>query len=580
MFWRNAVRPELPISSGPDLVAFDQRWIDATRAIEQLSQVHTLDGIVKTLRTLARRVVGADGITVVLREGAFCHYVAEDAKAPLWEGKRFEADSCVSGWAMAHRETVSIADVYEDIRVPQDAYRKTFVRSMLMVPIGADRPVAAIGAYWSEARKVSVNEIALLETLARAASTSLENGRLVASLEELNRNLEQRVLDRTAELERAQDALRQTQKMEVIGQLTGNVAHDFNNLLSPIMSSLDLVLGGRASPSAIARSAAVAMDAAENAKILVQRLLAFARRQPLIPTAVDPASMLDAMRSLLNSAMGPRASIELLVEPGLPTIRADRNQLEMAILNLAVNARDAMPDGGRITISARHGQEPLPAQLASGSYVCLSVRDTGDGMDAKTLASATEPFFTTKAAGHGTGLGLSMVDGLTNQLGGVLEIDSQPGLGTEVRLWLPVARTAELDVVKPGTVAEAAGLNQGRILLVDDDALVRLGTSDMLSDLGYEVVEAEDARVGLDLIEHGFQPDIVVTDHIMPGITGAELALRLRAEHPEIAILIISGYQGIDLIAPDIVRLSKPFRQAHLDASIAAARQQAKKHLH
>jgi signal transduction histidine kinase len=573
------VGSDLSVSSRPEPLALDQRWIDATHAIERLSQLRTLDEVVIALRTSARRVVGADGIAVILREGALCHYIAEDAQAPLWRGQRFDADSCVSGWAMTHRETVAIPDVYLDARVPQNAYRQTFVRSMLMVPIGREDPVAAIGAYWSEAGQPSANEIALLEVLARAASTALENGRLLASLEEWSLELEQRVVDRTAELERTQASIRQTQKMEVIGQLTGNVAHDFNNLLSPIMSSLDLVLGGRASPTVVARSAAVAMDAAENAKTLVQRLLAFARRQPLIPTAVEPDALLEAMRSLLKSAIGPRGTVELRVEPGLPAIRADRNQLEMALLNLAVNARDAMPDGGRLTLSAESARAPLPPQLGPGSYVCLAVRDTGCGMDAKTVSAATEPFFTTKTVGHGTGLGLSMVDGLTSQLGGALQIESQLGKGTEVRLWLPIAGKAEAGVAQPEPATETTS-NQGKILLVDDDALVRLGTSDMLSDLGYEVTEAEDAREGLDLIDRGFHPDVVVTDHIMPGITGAEFALRLRSEHPEIAILIISGYQGIDLIAPDIVRLSKPFRQAHLDASIAAAREQAGKALH
>jgi signal transduction histidine kinase/CheY-like chemotaxis protein len=467
-----------------------------------------------------------------------------------------------------------IPDVFADPRVPTEAYRATFVRSMLMVPIGEKEPVAAVGAYWSETGQPSATEIALLESLGRAASTALENGRLLQSLERLNAELEQRVIDRTSELERAQEILRQTQKMEVIGQLTGNVAHDFNNLLSPIMSSLDLVLAGRATPTSLHRSATVAMEAAENAKTLVQRLLAFARRQPLQTTVVDLSVLVDGIRSLLSSTVGARVAIDLQLARDLPAIRTDKQQLEMAILNLAVNARDAMPSGGRLSISVSRAEGPLPDKLTAGTYLRLAIRDDGHGMDARTRLSATEPFFTTKSAGNGTGLGLSMVDGLVNQLGGGLEIDSHPGAGTEVRLFLPIAKSAAAPVEETDPSTEQVN-GRGTLLLVDDDALVRMGTSDMLDDLGYAVTEAEDAQEALNLIDQGLKPDIVVTDHIMPGMTGAELALRLRSDHPNIAIMIISGYQGIDLIAPDIVRLSKPFRQVHLDASITAARAQA-----
>lgn len=556
------------------------RWAAAAQAIEQLAMARTLDQVVEQLRASARQVVGADGIAVVLREDGYCHYVAEDAKAPLWAGQRFPADHCVSGWAMMHRQSVAIPDVFDDPRVPKEAYRVTFVRSMLMVPIGKPEPVAAIGAYWSDIGQATENEIALLETLARAASTALENGRLFGALERLNGELEKRIAERTEQLERTQETLRQTQQMEVIGQLTGNVAHDFNNLLSPIMSSLDLVLLGRSSPEAIARSATAAMEAAEIAKTLVQRLLAFARRQPLLATAVDLEALVDAMRTLLTTTLGPQIELNCDIAPGLSSVRADKHQLEMAILNLAVNARDAMKTGGRLDILVEQASLPLPERLASGDYVRLTVKDNGSGMDAKTLRSATKPFFTTKEVGHGTGLGLSMVDGLTNQLGGGLEISSQLGVGTEVRLFLPVAKAAITSVEDETAPSGDEGKREGDLLLVDDEPLVRMGTNNMLTDLGYHVTEAPDAQKALELIDDGFHPDIVITDHVMPGMTGAEFALRLRADHPDIAIMIISGYQGIDLIAPDIVRLSKPFRMAHLEASLAAAKDQVKDSLH
>ena len=572
---------QLAEPQAPDTTSNVSRWARAALAIELLAEARSLDEVVSLLRAWSRRVVGADGIAVVLRDGSECHYIAEDSKEPLWAGQRFPAETCVSGWAMQHNRTAAIPDVFADSRVPKDAYRATFVRSMLMVPIGATHPIAAVGAYWSETGQPSATEIALLESLGRAASTALENGRLLGSLEKLNAELEERVAARTAELERAQEILRQTQKMEMIGQLTGNVAHDFNNLLAPIMASLDRILSGRAAPEAIARSASVAMDAAEAAKTLVQRLLAFARRQPLVPTAVDAGHLVGGMRSLLLSTIGSRIALDIDIAPGLPPIRTDKHQLEMAILNLAVNARDAMDAGGTLTIAVGTPTSPLPGKLSQGDYLQLTVRDTGCGMDRKTLLAATEPFFTTKAAGQGTGLGLSMVDGLANQLGGGLEIDSERGVGTEIRLWLPVMRTAPVAV--SGDLQEVsltASGDEGELLLVDDDARVRHGTSDMLNDLGFRVTEAEDARQALDLIEEGYHPSVVVTDHIMPGMTGAELALRLRSDHPDIAVMIISGYQGADLIAPDVVRLSKPFRMAHLDASITAARAQTSNKLH
>jgi signal transduction histidine kinase len=550
------------------------RWSRLAEAVEQLAAARSLDSVIDILRNTARRIVSADGIAIVLRDGDLCHYIAEDAQAPLWAGQKFPVETCVSGFAMMHNETVAIPDIYIDPRVPYDAYAGTFVRSMVMVPIGRPEPVAAVGAYWSETGQPSGHEIALLEALSRAAATALENGRLVAALEELNGALEKRVAERTTELEKAQEILRQSQKMEVIGQLTGNVAHDFNNLLSPIMASLDLVLSRGVSAAVVLRSAAVAMDAAESAKTLVQRLLAFARRQPLVPSAVDLRDLANGMTNLLYSTLGPRITLAIDMPPDTPLAKADRHQLEMAILNLAVNSRDAMPDGGSLTLSTHIPQGgERPDNLPVGDFVCLSVRDTGIGMDAATARKAIEPFFSTKSAGHGTGLGLSMVEGLANQLGGALEILSKPGVGTQILLWLPVARKPK---ISPGS-ADIDGvpqLNEGTILVIDDEPMVLKGTAEMLTALGYDVVQAETAWAGLDLMEKGLNPLVVVTDHVMPGMTGAELALRLRVEHPETAVLIISGYQGIDLIAPDVVRLSKPFRQIHLAASIAAAREQ------
>jgi len=551
-----------------------ERWSLLADAIEQLGSARSLDRVLEILRASARRIADADGIAVIVQDRGQCHYVAEDAKAPLWCGQRFPIDSCISGIAMRDRVPVVIPDVLADPRVPHAAYEPTFVRSMAMFPIGSPDPVAAVGAYWSERGDPDPGAVALLHTLSRSASTALENGRLVSSLEELNSALERRVSERTSELERTQEIARQAQKMEMIGQLTGNVAHDFNNLLTPIMGSLDLVLGRRVITEGVLRSATVAMDAAERAKLLVERLLAFARRQPLTPQPVDLQNMVAGMRDLLTSSLGPRITLKLDIAPGLPAAHADRHQLEMALLNLAVNARDAMPDGGDLTLSARPGSwlNP-PRNLPHGDFLCISMSDNGVGMDEATLSKAIEPFFSTKGAGHGTGLGLSMVHGLAGQLGGVLHIQSAAGEGTTVQLWLPVAKaTASAEAAVDCRFAVEQ--SEGTILVIDDEEAVRSSTSEMLAALGYAVVQAASAREALALLEDGLDPYIVVTDHIMPGMTGAEFALRLRAERPGTAVMIISGYQGVDLIAPDVVRLSKPFRQIHLSASIAAAREQ------
>ena len=558
--------------------ALTARWTRAAEAIELLAGTRSLPDVCELLRSSARRIVGADGIAIILRDGEMCRYVAEDAMEPLWAGRSFPAAACVSGWAMQRGETVAIPDVLADSRVPQDAYRTTFVRSMLMAPIGRPRAIAAVGAYWSEEGWPTSNQIALLEALARAASTALENVQLVQSLESLNGELEQRVEERTAELERSQERLRQAQKMEVIGQLTGHLAHDFNNLLSPIMAGLDLVLAGRAPAPAIERSVSIAMQAAESAQALVQRLLVFARRQPLLPTTVHLAELLQEMDGLLRSTAGPCIDFVASAQDDLPAVHADRNQLELAILNLVVNARDAMPSGGRLTVAARLAQG-LDAGIAGAEEVVrLTVADTGVGMSEDTLASAVEPFFTTKPVGHGTGLGLSMVHGFVTQLGGRLEISSQPGHGARITLCLPAQRSARDKAAAPEQAESAVIASRGRIMLVDDDVLVRSGTREMALDLGYELVELDDADKALAMIKEGLRPDIVITDHVMPGMTGAEFALRLRADYPDIAVVIISGYEGVDLIAPDIVRLSKPFRQKHLQVSIDAARAQ-KAHL-
>jgi PAS domain S-box-containing protein len=378
------------------------------------------------------------------------------------------------------------------------------------------------------------------------------------------------VRQREVELQAAQEALRQSQKMEAMGQLTGGVAHDFNNLLTPIIGSLDRLLTRGVGSEREQKLMAGALEAAERAKVLVQRLLAFARRQPLQPQAIDLRDLVGGMADLVVSTTGPKINVQVDLPPDLPPALADANQLEMALLNLAVNARDAMPDGGRLTISAerlsvRTGRR---TKLRPGHYVRLSVQDTGTGMDEATLARAVEPFFSTKGIGKGTGLGLSMVHGLASQLGGGLTIDSSPGRGTIVELWLPMSSLPVEEDHQPSPAAVARPA-LGTALLVDDEDLVRMSTADMLMDLGYEVVEAQSGEEALRLVDEGLRPGVVVTDHLMPGISGVDLLHELRSRRPDLPVLIVSGYAEVDGIAPGLPRLTKPFRSAELVARLA-----------
>ncbi len=373
------------------------------------------------------------------------------------------------------------------------------------------------------------------------------------------------------QLAAAQEQLRQSQKMEAMGQLTGGVAHDFNNLLTPIVGSLDLLQRQGVGGAREQRLIDAGLQSAERARILVQRLLAFARRQPLQPAAVDVAGLVEGMAGLISSTCGARIRLELDLAAGLPTAHGDPNQLEMALLNLGVNARDAMPEGGELRISAHRAAIDLghPTGLPSGPYIRLSVADTGEGMDEATLARAIEPFFSTKGVGRGTGLGLSMVHGLVRQLGGAMTLHSRPGVGTRVDLWLPVSERRGA-VVAALADADDATVRAGVVLLVDDEDLVRLSTAEMLADLGFAVVEVASADAALARVREGLCPDVVITDHIMPGATGADLARTLATECPGLPVLIVSGYADTDGIAPEFARLTKPFLRAELLRSLTA----------
>ena len=376
------------------------------------------------------------------------------------------------------------------------------------------------------------------------------------------------------ELERAREALFQSQKMEAIGQLTGGVAHDFNNLLMVILSSLEL-LGKRLPQDPVTRRLLDnAVQGAERGAALTQRMLAFARRQELNAVRVEVPGMVMSMSDLLQRSLGPAWTIETRFPLGVSAVKADINQLEMALLNLVVNARDAMPEGGSVTIRT-HEQwlsENELGTLAAGKYVSLAVIDTGIGMDAETLAHAMEPFFTTKGIGKGTGLGLSTIHGFAEQLGGTFRLESEPGVGTTAEIWLPADEgnsAGAAEELVPATPPDERPLT---ILAVDDDAIILMNTVALLEDMGHTVLEAGSGEEALAVLRAAPAVELIVTDYAMPGMTGIELAELACSERPGTAVVLATGY-GEMRSSPSlkIRRLAKPFSQADLRLAIAGA---------
>jgi PAS domain S-box-containing protein len=384
-------------------------------------------------------------------------------------------------------------------------------------------------------------------------------------------------------LEQAREALFQSQKLEAIGQLTGGVAHDFNNLLMVVLTSLELLRRRMPDDKKLHALVDTATQGAKRGVTLTQRMLAFARRQELRPESVDLEALAGGMRELLERTLGPTIAIETAFEAGLGPVLVDPHQLELAILNLAVNARDAMPKGGVLRLEAReeeHAATAGPESLKPGTYVRLSIADTGSGMNAQTLARAVEPFFTTKGVGKGTGLGLAMVQGLAGQSGGRFGLSSTEGVGTRAELWLPMAGTpAARNAAVPGAGAGAgAGPAMApppaarglKVLAVDDDPLVLAGTASMLEDLGHAVLAASSAEEALGLLDESVH--LVISDQVMPKMTGAQLFRELQHKHPALPFVLASGYADLDEdVSAMAVNLPKPFNQAQLSAAIAAA---------
>jgi len=401
---------------------------------------------------------------------------------------------------------------------------------------------------------------------------------LEAQLRDLNDTLEARVEAEVVERHQAQESLRQAQKMEAVGHLTGGIAHDFNNLLTIIIGNIDTVLRriDTTTDPRIKRSLDNALKGAESAAALTQRLLVFSRQQPLDPRAIDVARLLAGMSDLLTRSITEAISIQMSSAQDLWKIEADPHQLENAILNLAVNARDAMNGNGALTIDAGNilVDGDGPNGLAPGRYVAISVADTGTGMSPETIARAFDPFFTTKEVGKGTGLGLSMVYGFAQQSKGTVEIASRPGEGTTVTLYLPKAVAEAVDVVEAIENQLPMGSASETVLVVEDDDDVRAYTVGILRELGYRVIEAHDGVTGLRLLErqeHGIQ--LLLTDVIMPGMSGTELADAARRYQPGLKVLFNSGYTRDAImrdgrLEPGVDLISKPFTFAVLAGKV------------
>src|ERR1700730_12765944 len=398
-----------------------------------------------------------------------------------------------------------------------------------------------------------------------------------SELQRFNEQLELRIKERTHERESALAQLFEAQKMDTSGQLTGGVAHDFNNLLMALLGSLILLEKRLPDDPRSHRLLQNAVQGAQRGAALTQRLLAFSRRQELKPEAVDVQQLVSGMKELLERALGHDVELRTDFQGTLRPALVDANQLELALLNVALNARDAMPNGGTLTISASKDSQSVDgtdSSLAPGDYVRIRIADNGIGMDEMTLAKATEPFFTTKGPGKGTGLGLSMVHGLAAQSGGLLRINSQPKLATPLELWLPMATTAVPAAadVPPPTAAPPIG--QCKVLLVDDDLLVVMtGISAMIEDLGHTPIEAHSGAEALEKLGSGAEIDVIITDHAMPAMTGLQLAGHVHETYPEVPVILATGYAELpgDPASLGIVRIAKPCNQYEIATAIQSA---------
>ena len=545
------------------------RLASESHALELLNRTGTQVAAELDLKMLVQRVVDAGVELTGAQFGAFFYNVLHES------GERFMLYS-LSGAERSDFEhfgmprptlvfaptfhgegVIRSADILKDARYGKNAPHSGMpaghlpVRSYLAVPVISRSGEVIGGLLFGHEKPDIFGERAerVMTGLAAQAAIGIDNARLFEAVQKANAELEQRVSERTAELESAHEALRQAQKMEAVGQLTGGLAHDFNNLLAGISGNLEL-LQARISQGRIndlERYITAAQGASKRAAALTHRLLAFSRRQTLDPKPTDVNRLIAGMEDLVRRTVGPEITVEVVGTGGLWTTLVDPNQLENALLNLCVNARDAMPGGGRLTIeTANRWLDERGARerdLSPGQYLSLCVSDNGTGMTPDIVARAFDPFFTTKPIGMGTGLGLSMVFGFVRQSGGQARIYSEMGQGAMVCLYLPRHHGQVENAELPAELAGAPRAEQGEtVLVVDDEPTVRMLVTEVLEDLGYTAIEAADGTAGLQVLQSDVRIDLLVTDVGLPGMNGRQLADAARVGRPDLKVLFITGY--------------------------------------
>jgi len=459
-----------------------------------------------------------------------------------------QGDACAGSVpALMRGEVVAIVDVETDSRARVEALRAIGVRAVLDLAVTEkDGVILVVFLHHRGVRKWAEGEIALIREVAERVRVAVGRCEAERGLRELTAVLEAKVEGRTRALMAVEEELRQSQKMEAIGHLTGGIAHDFNNLLTGISGALEL-MGGRIAAGrvdGVGRYLDAARGAARRAAALTHRLLAFSRRQTLAPRAVDLNSLVRDMEDLIVRSVGPSIVLEVMLQEGVWPILIDANQFENALLNLCINARDAMPEGGTLLIVTENivlGEEAGGYDLLPGAYVRLEVRDTGTGMTREVIDHAFDPFFTTKPVGVGTGLGLSTMYGFVRQSGGQARIASTLGGGTCISLILP--RSFGGVDEEMGVPVASARVGAGRILVVDDEAVVRMLMADALTEAGYEVMLAGDGAEALSRVRGGGRLDLLVTDIGLPGgLNGRQVAEAVRVEQPGVPVLFVTGY--------------------------------------
>ncbi len=553
------------------------------RDLDRIVQIVTDAGVELTgaqFGAFFYNVLAADG-------GSYMLYSLSGAPQSAFENFPMPRATAVFEPTFKGTGVVRSDDILQDPRYGKNAPRKGMpeghlpVRSYLAVPVISRSGEVLGGLFFGHAevgRFHEEHEAALLG-IAGHAATAIDNARLLTRLEALNADLEQRVADEIAERMKAEEQLRQSQKMEAVGQLTGGIAHDFNNMLAVILGSLNLAKRrlGKGELN-IDRFLDSATDGANRAATLTQRLLAFSRQQPLAPEVVDINKMVGEMSELLERSLGELVRLETVLAADLWRVKADPAQLESALVNLAVNARDAMPKGGRLTIETANAsidrKYAREYALQPGQYVLVAVTDNGMGIAPDVLGKVFDPFFTTKVVGKGTGLGLSQVYGFVRQSGGHVKIYSEVDVGTTVKIHLPRYAGEEAVSTPPQGVPHPGASLQGEtILVVEDDDRVRSISSESLRELGYTVVEAASAREAIGKIEGGFVPDLLFTDVVMPDMTGAELAAELSRRYPGLKVLFTTGYTRNAIVHNGVLDagkhlLSKPFAIEDLAAKV------------